>query len=150
MTQQDTVSDEFDEIYDAARPNAARMIEKALTALGIDPHGGGAIERPAIAAGRLLAIAEILARTTVSVPGDPDGHESTDDLMHGFYGTVVAFSKGMPAGASSALRGALLEDRLRRAEKQATLTGEDADQLGSALSIALAETRRLRTEGGSL
>ncbi|MFD8385213.1 hypothetical protein ACFV2X_42975 [Streptomyces sp. NPDC059679] len=56
----------------------------------------------------------------------------------------------MPAGASSALRGALLEDRLRRAEKQADLTGEEADQLGSALSIALAETRRLRTKGGVL
>ncbi|MFD7615694.1 hypothetical protein [Streptomyces sp. NPDC059802] len=147
MTQQDTASDETDE---AERPNAARMIEKALTALGIDPDGGGAIERPAIAAGRLLAIAEILARTTVSVPGDPDGQESTDDLMHGFYGMVAAFSKGMPAGASSALRGALLEDRLRRAEKQADLTGEEADQLGSALSIALVETRRLRTKGGAL
>jgi hypothetical protein len=148
MTQQDTASDET--AVEAERPNAARMIEKALTALGIDPDGGGAIERPAIAAGRLLAIAEILARTTVSVPGDPDGRQSTDDLMHGFYGMVVAFSKGMPAGASSALRGALLEDRLRRAEKQASFTDEEAHQLGSALSIALAETRRLRTKGGVL
>ena len=148
MTQQDTAFDEFDE---AERPGgAARMIEKALTAMGIDPVGGGAIERPAIAAGRLLAAAEILARTTVSVPGDPDGQQSTDDLMHGFYGTVVAFSAGMPDNTSSALRGALLEDRLRRAEKQADLTGEEADQLGSALSIALAETRRLRTKGGVL
>ncbi|WP_433860203.1 hypothetical protein [Streptomyces kronopolitis] len=148
MTHQDDTFDATDEA--PARPGAAQMIGNALRALHIDPDGGGAIERPAIAAGRLLAAAEILAHTTVSVPGDPDGQQSTDDLMHGFYGTLVAFSAGMPAGASAALRGALLEDRLRRAEKQADLTGEEADQLGSALSIALAETRRLRAKGGVL
>ncbi|WP_330242605.1 hypothetical protein [Streptomyces sp. NBC_00525] len=65
--------------------------------------------------------------------------------MYGFYGTVVAFSAGMPEGTSSALRGALLENRLRHVEKQADLTGEEADQLVSALSIARAQTRRLRT-----
>lgn len=45
--------------------------------------------------------------------------------MHGFYGAIVAISHTMAAGASSALRGALLEDRLRRVEKQAHLAGED-------------------------
>ncbi|GHJ34310.1 hypothetical protein TPA0910_87430 [Streptomyces hygroscopicus subsp. sporocinereus] len=148
MTHQDDTLDTTDET--PQRPGAAQMISNALRALHIDPNGGGAIERPAIAAGRLLAAAEILARTTVSVPGDPDGQQSTDDLMHGFYETVVAFSAGMPDSTSSALRGALLEDRLRRAEKQASLTGEEADQLSAALSIALAETRRLRTKGGVL
>ncbi|MFJ4745440.1 hypothetical protein [Streptomyces sp. NPDC088775] len=148
MKHQDDTLNATDEAPE--RPGAAQMIGDALRALHIDPDGGGAIERPAIAAGRLLAAAEILARTLMSVPGDPDGEQSTDDLMHGFYGTVVAFSAGMPEGTSSALRGALLEDRLRRAEKQAELTGEEADQLGAALSIALAQTRRLRTQGGVL
>ncbi|MEU3220139.1 hypothetical protein [Streptomyces sp. NPDC006971] len=148
MTHQDDTLDAAGEAPE--RPGAAQMIDSALRALHIDSEGGGALERPAIAAGRLLAAAEILARTLTSVPGDPDGEQSTDDLMHGFYGTVVAFSAGMPEGASSALRGALLEDRLRRAEKQADLTGEEADQLSSALNIALAQTRRLRIQGGIL
>ncbi|MFF3730887.1 hypothetical protein ACFYXM_11335 [Streptomyces sp. NPDC002476] len=146
MTQQEAAFDDSA----VERPGAARMIEQALTAIGVDPHGGGALESPAIAAGRLLAAAEILARTLTSVPDDPDGHQSTDDVMHGWYGTVVAFSAGMPENTSSALRGALLEDRLRRSANQADVTGEEADQLGSALNIAAAETRRLRTKGGVL
>ncbi|WP_330335759.1 hypothetical protein OHS33_39635 (plasmid) [Streptomyces sp. NBC_00536] len=131
-------------------PDAVVKISDALRALHIDPDGGGAIERPAIAAGRLLAAAEILARSVVSSPGDLDGLERLDDVMHGFYGMVVAFSNTMPAGASSALRGALLQDRLRRAEKQADLSGEEADRLASALAEAIEEAGRLRKEGDVL
>ncbi|MFJ8855188.1 hypothetical protein [Streptomyces sp. NPDC102437] len=130
--------------------DAVLKISDALRALHIDPDGGGAIERPAIAAGRLLAAAEILARSVMSSPGDLDGQEQLDDLMHGFYGMVVAFSDTMPAGASSALRGALLQDRLRRAEKQADLAGEEADHLTSVLHEAIEEAGRLRKQSGVL
>ncbi|MGW1101353.1 hypothetical protein ACWD64_37655 [Streptomyces antibioticus] len=130
--------------------DAVLKISDALRALHIDPDGGGAIERPAIAAGRLLAAAEILARSVVSSPGDLDGKKQLDDLMHGFYGMVVAFSDTMPAGASSALRGALLQDRLRRAEKQSDLAGEEADHLTSVLHEAIEEAGRLRKQSGVL
>jgi hypothetical protein len=130
--------------------DAVLKISDALRALHIDPDGGGAIERPAIAAGRLLAAAEILARSVISSPGDLDGKKQLDDLMHGFYGMVVAFSATMPAGASSALRGALLQDRLRRAEKQSDLAGEEADHLTSALHEAVEEAGRLRKQSGVL
>ncbi|MFI7352127.1 hypothetical protein ACIBSR_38475 [Streptomyces sp. NPDC049936] len=130
--------------------DAVRKISDALRALRIDPDGGGAIERPAIAAGRLLAAAEILARSVMSSPGDLDGQEQMDDLMHGFYGMVVAFSATMPAGASSALRGALLQDRLRRTEKQADHAGEEADRLTGVLHEAIEEAGRLRKQSGVL
>ncbi|MEU0256678.1 hypothetical protein ABZ299_30325 [Streptomyces sp. NPDC006184] len=70
--------------------------------------------------------------------------------MHGFYGMVVAFTVTMPAGASAALRGALLEDRLRRAAQQADVAGAEADPLSAALHQALAEAGRLHTSGGVL
>ncbi|MFF0142645.1 hypothetical protein ACFYRN_40210 [Streptomyces sp. NPDC005227] len=145
-----TYQDHTDE-SDAAQqlPDAVVKISDALRALHIDPDGGGAIERPAIAAGRLLAAAEILARSVMSSPGDLDGRERLDDLMHGFYGMVVAFSNTMPAGTSSALRGALLQDRLRRAEKQSDLAGE-ADYLTSVLHQAIEEAGRLRTQSDVL
>lgn len=146
-----TYQDHTDE-SDAAQqlPDAVVKISDALRALHIDPDGGGAIERPAIAAGRLLAAAEILARSVMSSPGDLDGRERLDDLMHGFYGMVVAFSHTMPAGTSSALRGALLQDRLRRAEKQADLAGGEADHLTSVLHQAIEEAGRLRTQSDVL
>lgn len=144
MTYQDHTFDEADEAPE--QPVDVAMIGNALRALHIDPDGGGAMERPAIAAGRLLAAAEILARNIMSSPGDLDGQERLDDLMHGFYGTVVAISHTMPAGTSSALRGALLQDRLRRAEKQADLAGEEADRLTSVLHQAIEEAGRLRKQ----
>ncbi|MFZ3476013.1 hypothetical protein ACODT4_44285 [Streptomyces sp. 2.9] len=149
MTYQDhTVDESYD---DSQLPFAVEMIGDALRALHIDPDGGGAVKRPAIAAGRLLAAAEILARNVMSSPGDLDGLERLDDLMHGFYGMVVAFSATMPPGTSSALRGALLEDRLRRADKQADLAvGGQADELSAVLHQALAATRRLREQGDVL
>ncbi|MGW1043695.1 hypothetical protein [Streptomyces sp. NPDC002547] len=131
-------------------PDAVRKIQEALRALHIDPDFGGAYERPAIAAGYLLAAAEILARSATSTPGDLDGTEQLDDVMHGWYGMVVAFAADMPAGASSALRGALLQDRLRRSEKQAELLHEEGDPIASALEDAIAETGRLRRQGGNL
>ncbi|MFH8343113.1 hypothetical protein [Streptomyces sp. AM6-12] len=142
---QDDALDETDN-----RSATARMINAALRALHMDPDGGGAIGSPAVAAGRLVAAAEILARALLSVPDDPDGARNMDDLMHGFYETVVAFSNGMPEGTSSALRGALLEDRLRRADRQADLAGEETEQLRTALNFAVREARRLRTKGGIL
>ncbi|MER7688642.1 hypothetical protein [Streptomyces sp. NPDC097610] len=145
MTYQEHTLGDADEAPEL--PDAVVKISAALRTLHIDPDGGGAVERPAIAAGRLLAAAEILARSVMSSPGDLDGLECLDDLMHGFYGMVVAFSNTMPPGTSAALRGALLEDRLRRAAKQADLASEEADQLSIALHQALAETGRLRTEG---
>jgi hypothetical protein len=57
----------------------------------------------------------------------------------------LAFSDTMPPGTSAALRGALLEDRIRRAAKQADFASEEADQLSIGLHQALAETERLRT-----
>ncbi|GAA2964982.1 hypothetical protein GCM10010518_59470 [Kitasatospora cinereorecta] len=134
----------------AELPDAVVKISDALRALHIDPDGGGAIERPAIAAGRLLAAAEILARSVMSSPGDLDGEKCLNDLMHGFYGMVVAFTDTMPVGASAALRGALLEDRLRRAAQQADVAGEEADPLSAALHQTLAEAGRLRTAGNVL
>lgn len=144
MTYQEHIFDEADEAPE--QPVDVAMIGNALRALHIDPDGGGAIESPAIAAGRLLAAAEILARNIMSSPGDLDGRERLDDLMHGFYGTVVAISHTMPAGTSSALRGALLQDRLRRAEKQADLAGEEADRLTSVLHQAIEEAGLLRAQ----
>ncbi|MEV6147045.1 hypothetical protein [Streptomyces sp. NPDC051992] len=148
MTYQDHPLGEADEAPEL--PDAVVKISDALRALHIDPDGGGAIERPAIAAGRLLAAAEILARSVMSSPGDLDGVKCLDDLMHGFYGMVVAFTDTMPAGASAALRGALLEDRLRRAAQQSDISGEEAERLSVTLHQALAEAGRLRTAGDVL
>ncbi|WP_374987183.1 hypothetical protein [Streptomyces fradiae] len=148
MTYQDQPLGEADEASEL--PAAVVKISDALRAMHIDPDGGGAIERPAIAAGRLLAAAEILARSVMSSPGDLDGEKCLNDLMHGFYGMVVAFTDRMPAGASAALRAALLEDRLRRAAQQADVAGEEADSLAAALHQALAEAGRLRAAGNVL
>ncbi|MFD3516246.1 hypothetical protein [Streptomyces sp. NPDC058657] len=147
MTYQDTPADEDE--YEAPEPPAAvRQVEKALRALGIDPDSGGAYERPAIAAGRLLAAAEVLARDVTCSPDDPNGQEALRDLMHGFFGFVVAFSSGGPTNMSSALRGALLQDRLRRSEYQATHTITESDDLVSALDEAIEEAGRLRAMPG--
>ncbi|MGW6202214.1 hypothetical protein ACWF9B_00955 [Streptomyces sp. NPDC055089] len=130
-------------------PDSVRKVRDALRALHIDPDFGGAYERPAIAAGYLLAAAEILTRSVTSTPEDPDGAEQLDDVMHGFYGTVVALAPDTEWG-SSALRGALLQDRLRRSEKQAKLLHEEGDPIASALEDAIAATGRLRRQGGNV
>lgn len=130
--------------------HTAGMIRDALRALRIDADKGGVIERPAVAAGWLLGAAEILAHNITSSPGDPDGQERLDDLMHGFYGMVVAFSDGTPADTSSALRGALLQDRLRRSGEQADNAGEEADELASVLNRAIEEAGWLRAQPGVL
>jgi hypothetical protein len=149
MTTHDDVSDEDNETPEL--PPGVEKIGNALRALGIDPDGGGAIERPAIAAGRLLGIAEILARNVICTSEDKEGLELLDDLMHGWYGIVVAIADDIPPGASSALRGALLEDRLRRAAMQAdSVVGGEGDRLGFALGQALGEAAQLRAQSGLL
>lgn len=147
MNHQEAALDDLDGAPEV--PDAVRKIQDALRALHIDPDAGGAYERPAIAAGYLLAAAEILARSATSTPGDPDGTEQLDDVMHGFYGMVVALAPDTEWG-SSALRGALLQDRLRRCEKQADLLHEDGDRIAAGLEVAIAETGRLRRQGGTV
>ncbi|MFB7649441.1 hypothetical protein ACFC0S_15710 [Streptomyces sp. NPDC056084] len=147
MNHQEAALDDIDETPEV--PDAVRKIQDALRALHIDPDFGGAYERPAIAAGYLLAAAEILARRATSTPGDPDGAEQLGDVMHGFYGMVVALAPDTEWGPS-ALRGELLQDRLRRCEKQAELLHEDGDPIAAALEDAIAETGRLRRQSGNV
>jgi hypothetical protein len=161
MTQNTTTGD----------PCSVDSIETALKALGCSLEGG-AWDNPAIAAGQLLAVAELIAQTNGHQAGqkvideqmaDPDNHTlkgtletialagrtGRDDVLHGYYGTVAAIGSVMNIGTSD-LRGGLLETRLARTLTQVENTTHDVRALTAALMSALEEIGRLRRMGNVL
>ncbi|MFY0516039.1 hypothetical protein ACOMD4_37490 [Streptomyces anulatus] len=146
-------------------PTSVESIETALNALGLRLEGG-AWDRPAIAAGQLLAVAELIAQTHGHQAGqkalgeqmaDPDnitplgaleaislaGRTGRDEVLHGYYGTIVALGSAMDIGTSD-LRGGLLETRLARTLTQVENSMHDVSTLTAALTTALEEVGRLR------
>ncbi|KIF03618.1 hypothetical protein PL81_23255 [Streptomyces sp. RSD-27] len=159
MTFQDTTSG----------PCSVESIESALAALGIRLENA-AWDSPAIAAGQLLAAAELIAQVTGHQAGqkaadeqmaDPDNHTplaaleaiaragraGRDEVLHGYYGTVIALGSAMDIDTSH-LRGALLETRLARTLTQVENTPADGSALTAALEKALEEVQTLHRQDG--
>ncbi|GGN47755.1 hypothetical protein [Streptomyces fuscichromogenes] len=132
---------------DIKGPISIQQVEQALAALGANP-AGGTVESPVIAVGQLLALCEFIAVANTMENGAVD-QDGLKDLMHGYYGMVVAMAHKLTTD-SSGLRARLAENRLHRTASEADLAGEGADQLSLVLAEAITEIGRLHAQGNIL